>query len=114
MKITKTSKYIYNKMNEFPRVKKEPQKYEVWLALFPYETLGNMEKIRPVYITKVKEDTVMCRMITTNSKNGKKIKGKLSTSKYFTKDSYVKDDVIELPIYKLYGRMKHRIEFEEE
>lgn len=112
MKTTRVSKYMFNKLNEFPRVNKEPHRHEVWLALFPYETLGNMEKIRPVYITKVKEDTVNCKKITTNSSKGKKIKGQLS--KFWNKESYLSDVVMEIPIYKLYGRLKDKIELEEE
>ena len=70
MKMSKTSKRTYNIMNKFPSVKKEPQKGQVWFALFPYETLGNMEKIRPVLIEKVKENYVVARMITTNANKG--------------------------------------------
>lgn len=116
MKMTRISKYTYNRMNEFPNVKKEPHKHEVWLALFPYEQLGNMEKMRPVYITSINEEkeTVRCKMITTNPKNAKKIKGKLSNSRYFNKDSYLKERIEEISIYKLYGRIKNKIELEEE
>lgn len=103
-------------MNKFPNVVREPQKNQVWFALFPYETLGNMEKLRPVLITKVNEDTVQCRCITTNSHNATKIKGPLTnnkTFKNFNKESYVKKEVVEIPKYKLYGMIKNKIELEE-
>lgn len=117
MKMSKTSKRTYNIMNKFPSVKKEPQKGQVWFALFPYETLGNMEKLRPVLIEKVKEDTVECKCITTNPKNAKKIKGKLTHGNHFkfmNKESYVKDKVVEISKSKLYGKIRNEIELEEE
>lgn len=115
MKTTRTSKYIFNKINSFPTVKKEPHRHEVWLALFPYEQLGNMEKLRPVYITSVNEekDTVRCKMITTNPKNARKIKGKISKSRYWDKECYLKEILMEIPTYKLYGKMKNKIELED-
>ena len=114
MKTTKISKYTYNKINRFPCVKKTPHENEVWLALFPYETLGNMEKLRPVLITKVNDDKVKCKKITTNANKGKKIKGKLSTNKYFNQPSYLSNIEMEIPIYKLYGRLRNNIELEDE
>lgn len=116
MKLTKISKYSYNRSVEFPKTKKEPHRHEVWIALFPYETLGNMEKMRPVYITSIneEEDKVRCKMITTNPKHARKIKGTLSKSKPFNKISYLKDKTVEIPIYKLYGKIRNGIELEEE
>lgn len=116
MRTTRINKYQYNRMSEFPRVKKEPHKHEVWIALFPYETLGNMEKMRPVYITSVdeEENIVRCKMITTNPKYARKIKGTLTNCKPYNKDSYLKDKVVEIPIYKLYGKLRNEIELEEE
>lgn len=112
MKMNRTSVYMYNKANEFPRLKKIPHENEVWLALFPYETLGNMEKLRPVLITKVMQDSVKCKKITTNANKGKKIKGVLSTNKYFNQPSYLSNIEVEIPIYKLYGRLRNNIELE--
>lgn len=115
MKTTKTSKHLYNIMQSFPRTQKEPRRHDVWLALFPYEKLGNMEKIRPIYITSTTDDTVRCKKITTNPNYGKKIKTKLCGKKYkfLYKDSYLNDNVIEIPKYKLYGKIRHGIEMEE-
>lgn len=113
MKQTKISKYTYNRINEFPKVKKAPHINEVWLALFPYETLGNMEKLRPVLITRVMQDSVKCKKITTNANKGKKIKGVLSTNKYFNQPSYLSNIEVEIPIYKLYGRLRNNIELED-
>ena len=109
------NKRNYNFMNSFPRIKKEPQRKQVWFALFPYETLGNMEKLRPVLIEDVSDDTVKCRCITTNPKNAIKIKGHLTNGKhfkFFNKDSYVKKKIIEIPKYKLYGKIRNEIELE--
>ena len=114
MKTNRTSVYMYNKVNEFPRFKKTPHENEVWLVLFPYEQLGNMEQLRPALIKEVKEDTIVVQRITTNKNKGKKIKGTLSTNRFFNKPSYLNDKVVEVPIYKLYGKLKHRIELEEE
>ena len=117
MKMNRISKRAYNTINSFPRTTRVPQPKQVWLALFPYEQLGNMEKIRPILITKVNEETVECRMITTNPHKATKVKGKLTNGKhfaYFNKDSYVKDKKIEIPKYKLYGMIKNQIELEEE
>lgn len=113
MKQTRISRYTYNKINEFPKVKKTPHINEVWLALFPYEQLGNMEKLRPVLITKVMQDNVKCKKITTNANKGKKIKGVLSTSKYFNQPSYLSNIEVDIPRYKLYGRLRNNIELEE-
>lgn len=113
MKTTRTSRYMYNKINKFPKVKKTPHTNEVWLALFPYKQLGNMEKLRPVMITSVSEYKVKCRMITTNEKKGKKIKGVLSTSRYFNQPSYLSHIEQEIPRYKLYGKLRNKIELEE-
>jgi hypothetical protein len=104
-------------MNSFPKVKREIQVNQVWFALFPYETLGNMEKLRPVLITKVNEDTVECKCITTNPNNATKIKGILAHGKHFRKfnqASYVKNRAVEIPKYKLYGMIKNKIELEVE
>ena len=118
MKMTPIRKDIYQKYyNSFPRYMPNPKPKEVWLALFPYEQLGNMEKIRPVLIEKVKEDSVIVKAITTNPKNAKKIKGVLGNSKKyesFNKQSYLKNKNEEIPIYKLYGKIRDRIEIEEE
>lgn len=117
MKTNRISKRTYNYMNSFPKVKREVQVNQVWFALFPYETLGNMEKLRPVLITKVNEDTVECKCITTNATKGRKIKGILAHGKHFKKfnqASYVKNKVVEIPIHKLYGMIKNKIELEDE
>ena len=118
MKTNGIRRSIYNKYwNSFPKYAPNPKPNEVWLALFPYEQLGNMEKIRPVLINKVKEDTVIVQPITTNPVNAKKIKGVLTNGKTFTafnKTSYLKDSKEEIPIYKLYGRIRNKIELEEE
>ena len=114
MKTSRISKRAYKYITSFPRVLKQPHINEVWLALFPYETLGNMEKLRPVLITKVMEDSVKCKKITSNENKGIKIKGALSTNKTFSKPSYLSNIEMEIPIYKLYGRLKDKIELEEE
>lgn len=116
MKNNRTSRRLYNYINTFPKVLKQPHKNEVWFALFPYETLGNMEKLRPILITKVKQDSVECRCITTNPYNAKKIKGVLAHNKHFkwlSQTSYVKDKIVEIPKYKLYGKIRNEIEMEE-
>lgn len=116
MRTNRISKALYNRVNTFPKVLKQPQKNQVWLALFPYETLGNMEKIRPILITKVKENSVECKCITTNPHNAKKIKGVLAHNnhyKWLSQPSYVKDKIIEIPKYKLYGKIRNEIEVEE-
>lgn len=118
MKTTRLSKDIYNKYyKSFPKIIANPKPKEVWLALFPYETLGNMEKIRPVMIVKVNDDKVIVRAITTNPRYARKIKGVLGSSKKyesFNKQSYLKNKKEEISIYKLYGKIKDRIELEEE
>lgn len=111
MKITKISKYQYNKYNEFPKTKKTPHKNDIWLALFPYETLGNMEKIRPVLIEKVYEDYVIARMITTNSNKGKEID--MIQNKLYKK-SYLTNYRQKLTYDKLYGRIKANTHIKEE
>lgn len=113
MRTNRIGKTLYNRMNTFPKVLKQPQKNQVWLALFPYETLGNMEKLRPVLITRVMQDSVKCKKITTNANKGKKIKGVLSTNKYFNQPSYLSNIEVEIPIYKLYGRLRNNIELED-
>jgi len=117
MKTTKIRKNIYKLNNSFPKVYANPKENEVWLALFPYETLGNMEKMRPVLIKEVKEDTVICQKIGTGDNGkGKKIKGTLNKNKHYyflNKPSYLKNSVCELPKYKLYGKIRNEIEFEE-
>lgn len=111
MKTTKISKYQYNKYNQFPRTNKTPHINDIWLALFPYETLGNMEKIRPVLIEKVKENYVVARMITTNANKG--IELDMVQNKLFKK-SYLTNTRQKLTYDKLYGRIKSNTYIKEE
>ena len=111
MKITKIQMREYKKYNNFPRTNKTPHKNDIWLALFPYEQLGNMEKIRPVLIDKVYEDYVIARMITTNEKRGKEID--ISTNNLFKK-SYLTNKRQRLTYDKLYGRIKANANIKEE
>lgn len=111
MKTTKISKYQYNKYNEFPKTNKQPKKNDIWLALFPYETLGNMEKIRPVLINKVCEDYVIAQMITTNANKGKEID--IVQNKLYKK-SYLTNYKQKLTYDKLYGKIKSNAKIKEE
>lgn len=111
MRTTKIKTREYKKYNDFPRTNKTPHKNDIWLALFPYETLGNMEKIRPVLIDEVKEDYVIARMITTNEKKGKEID--ISNNKLFKK-SYLTNNKHKLTYDKLYGRIKSNANTKEE
>jgi len=111
MRTTKIRTREYKKYNDFPRTKKTPRKNDIWLALFPYETLGNMEKIRPVLIEKVNEDYVIARMITTNPNKGKEID--MIQNKLFKK-SYLTNYRQKLTYDKLYGRIKTNMIIEEE
>lgn len=103
MKTTKITKYAYNKYNDFPRTKKRPHKNDIWLALFPYETLGNMQKIRPVLIDEVKEDYVIARMITTNSNKGIELD---IVQNHLYKKSYLTNHKQKITYDKLFGRIK--------
>ena len=117
MKTTPIRKKIYNEYyNSFPKKLANPKPKEVWLALFPYKQLGNMEKIRPVYILNVDHDNniVQCQKITTNPEFARKIKGKLSNIKPFNRDSYLNNEKTTIPIYKLFSRLKNKIELEDE
>lgn len=111
MKTTKISKYAYNKYKDFPRTKKTPQKNDIWLALFPYETLGNMQKIRPVLIENVTDDYVIARMITTNSNKGVELD---IVQNHLYKKSYLTNCRKRLTYDKLYGKIKSNANIKEE
>lgn len=111
MKTTRISKRQYKKYNDFPRTKKTPHINDIWLALFPYETLGNMEKIRPVLIEEVYDDYVIARKITTNANKG--IELDLVQNKLYKK-SYLTDCRQKLTYDKLYGKIKANTYIKEE
>lgn len=111
MKTTRISKRQYNKYNDFPRTKKTPHINDIWLALFPYETLGNMEKIRPVLIEEVHDDYVIARKITTNANKG--IELDIVQNKLYKK-SYLTDYRQKLTYDKLYGKIKSNTYIKEE
>lgn len=97
-RIKKTKYY-----DSLPKTNKVPKKGDLWLAKFPYEVSGNMEKLRPVLISQVLEDTIICRKITTNHKRGKKIEGYLE--KYFKRPSYITKSYSKLSKDKFYKRL---------
>ena len=73
----------YKTYDRFPTCKKTVKVGDIWYAYFPFRELGNFEKLRPVYISYVDENTIKAKMITGNSKKGKliviknKVKAKL-------------------------------------
>ena len=90
-------------IDKFFTTNKNPQKGDVWLVRYPYETKGNMEKVRPVIIAEVNEEYLKVRKITTNEKRGKLIIHK----KYFNKkNSYLTNDYANIHYTKLIRRIK--------
>lgn len=90
-------------IDKFFTTNKNPQKGDVWLVHYPYETEGNMEKPRPVIIVENKGEYLKVRKITTNQKRGKLIKHK----KYFTRrNSYLTNEYAEIHYTKLIRRIK--------
>ena len=89
--------------DKFPTTKNIPKKGDIWLVKFPYETKGNIEKVRPVLVSDVKEESYLCRKITSNSSKGKRIQGFLE--KYFNRPSYITKTYKVITIDKFYRRI---------
>lgn len=97
-------KHIDKVYKDFPVTNKIPKKGDYWMAYFPFQELGNFGKLRPIYIEEINEknETIIARMITTNSKRGIKIEDK----KHFVKDSYLTNNKAIITYDKLYRRIK--------
>ena len=68
--MNKRTKRIYDR---FPGTNKEIMVGDIWFAYFPYldnnnQLMGNMEKIRPVYVKAITESGIKVCYITSNSK----------------------------------------------
>lgn len=72
---------IDKKFQEFPKTTRLIEKGDIWLAYYPYREKGNMEKLRPVYVSEVNEDNIKVYMITTNKNRGIPLKVNLSNRK---------------------------------
>lgn len=96
----KNKKTNYDK---FPTTNVQPKKGDVWLAKFPYLTKGNIEKLRPVIITEIKEEEITARMITTNKKRGSELPKELK--KYMREESYLTNSYAKIGYDKLYRRI---------
>lgn len=94
--------------DKFPTTNKTINEGDIWLAKFPYKELGNMEKLRPVYIDEILTDKVKVIMITSNKQKGIEINIKSNKNKksYLTnRYAYITTDKIyrkigDLKIYK--------------
>lgn len=111
MRTSRIKKQEFERYQNFPRTKKQPHKNDIWLALFPYETLGNMEKLRPVLIEKIYDNCVIARMITTNSNKGKELD--IVQNKLYKK-SYLTNRTEKLSYDKLYSRIKANVKIKED
>ena len=69
---------------------------QIWLVTYPYNTPGNMEKIRPVLIKKIFEETVLVQKFTTRRKKNKEF----YFSK-FKKKTYLSSELKHIPYYNL-------------
>jgi hypothetical protein len=76
---------------------KTPQEYEVWLAIVPFSTPGNMTKIRPIIITKVNSEEIEYIKLTSKRKKNYPLVmcPKLKRHTYRTQEKGI------LPIYNL-------------
>ena len=92
--------------DEFPKLSKNhplPKKGDIWLAKFPYNTKGNMEKLRPVLVSHEIDDEYIVRGFTTNKKRGEEINEKYK--KYFPKTSYITKLYKRITLDKFYKRI---------
>lgn len=115
MQMRKINKNTFHYINSFPKTNKTPHAGEVWLALFPFDVPGGMQKMRPVLINEViDENNIKVQMISTNPKNGIKIKNKLGNKNGWLghEQSYLKKRTAIVDIYKLYSRVLNEIELE--
>ena len=103
--INRVPKKKHKKKLKFPTTTKLPKKGDVWWVLYPYTTKGNMEKIRPSLVSDVNEEKeiYICRQITTNSKRGERITGRLE--KCFDRPSYITKVYMKLTLDKFYKRI---------
>ena len=97
----KKNKLIY--YDRFPTTTKNIFINDVWLAKFPYFQDGNMEKLRPVLINKIKDNEIVVTMITSKENRGIKI----NDTNIFRKNSYLTEKHAILPIDKLYRKIGH-------
>lgn len=92
--------------NKFPTTLRNIHVGDIWYAFFPYREEGNFEKLRPVYISYVDENTIKAKMITSNPKKGKLIVIKNKVKKRLLyKDSYLTDNEAILTEDKLYSKI---------
>lgn len=108
---------IRNCYNEFPKTNKTIEEGDIWYAKFPYQTKGNLEKLRPVYVKKIlNNNNFLVCMITTNKNNGKLLKIDLSCKNRYKhmKTSYIninKESILDET--KFYSKLKKGIKLEE-
>jgi len=102
--------------NEFPKTNKTIEIGDIWYAYFPYQELGNMEKLRPVYVKKILDDGILVYMITTNQNKGKLLEIDLSCKNRYKnmRTSYINiNKKAILNETKFYSKLKKGIKLEE-
>ena len=103
----------YPSYNNFPTTNKTIHVGDIWYAYFPFRELGNYEKLRPVLISSIEEDTIKAKMITSNNKKGKLIiiRNKVK-SRLLYKNSYLTNNEAILTEDKIYSKIATKNDYE--